>query len=305
MKRSLLVVVTLVMFAFTSGCGGPDPAPAPGPEPGAPAAPSGQDQAFVERTADAHADDVPVASAAATTAPARKVIGEFVAYGEIGDENLRGYLAMPADVTGPLPGIVVIHEWWGLNDNIRKMTERLAAEGYVALAVDLYDGQLAENPQDAQKLMVQLLGDADNADNNLRQAYGYLDQAVGAPSIGVIGWCMGGGWALRTALLLPEELDAAVIYYGSVTASEEELSTIEAPILGFFGTADTAIPVSSAKIFRSTLNRLGKKADIRIYEGAGHAFANPSGKNYEPFAAEDAWRRTLAFFGEELSTEQR
>jgi len=300
MKHGFLVVFAFAISLTIVACGEPDTVT--GPEPQA-AGLADKDKEFVERTAEAHADDVPVASEAVAATPKIEAIGEFVAYGETGDANLRGYLAMPADVTGPLPGVIVIHEWWGLNDNIKKMTERLAGEGYMALAVDLFDGQVAENPKQAQALMAGILAEAEQADNNIQQAYTYLEQAVGAPRIGVIGWCLGGGWSLRTALLLPDQLDATVIYYGAVSASEEELETIQSPILGFFGSEDAAIPVASAKVFRTTLNRLGKKADVRIYDGAGHAFANPSGNNYQPFAAEDAWQRTLAFFSEELSSE--
>jgi len=301
MMHRLPVLVFFLVTLLGQACSKPDTGTTDSASQ-APASAAGMDQEFVERTADAHAGDVPVASTAASTPPAARAIGEQIAYGEIGAQNLRGYLAMPADVTGPLPGIIVIHEWWGLNDNIRKMTRRLAGEGYMALAVDLYRGQVADNPEDARKLMVQMLKAPEKADENLRQAYTYLKKTVGVPRIGVIGWCLGGGWALRTVLLFPQQLDAAVIYYGSVGVSEKELKPVQVPILGFFGSEDRAISVNSVETFRSTLKRLGKQADIRIYQGAGHAFANPSGTHYQAFAAQDAWHRTLAFLGEKLAS---
>src|SRR5690606_37348723 len=115
--------------------------------------------------------------------------------------NLVGFLAMPADAAEPLPGVIVIHEWWGLNDNIKAMTRRLAGEGYVALAVDLYGGATAATPEQAQSLMAAMLADPDAARHNLQQAYDYLDKYAFAPRIASIGWCLGGGWSLQTALL--------------------------------------------------------------------------------------------------------
>jgi len=295
MKRVLVVIAVLAL----PGCHDPDATTAPAP----PAPPSANEAALLQRTAAAHAEDAPVPSGAATTAPAREAIGEHVAYGELGEDNLRGYLAMPADVTGPLPGIIVIHEWWGLNDNIRKMTKRLAAEGYVALAVDLYGGKVADTPADARQLMSSVMQAPQLANDNLRQAYDYLDHAVGAPSIGAIGWCMGGGWSLRTALLFPKRLDAAVIYYGDIAVDEQQLAALEVPVLGLFGSRDPVIPLKQVESFRARMDRLGKRADIHVYDGAGHAFANPSGTSYEPVAAKDAWHRTVAFLKENLSAD--
>ena len=248
-----------------------------------------------------HADDQPVASGAALTEPAVKVTGETVQYGEIDGAPLSGYLARPAGVSGSLPGLIVVHEWWGLNDNIRKATERLAGEGFVALAVDLYRGESASVPKDAMKLMAALNESTDHAEENLRQAHRYLATDQAAPRIGSIGWCLGGRWSLRTALLLPEELDAAVIYYGTVTTDEAQLATLQMPILGNFADDDPIIPVDTVNAFTATLQSLGKDVDVKIYENTKHAFSNPSGMAYQPEAAEDAWNRTLVFLQTHLA----
>ena len=224
-----------------------------------------------------------------------------LAYGEAAGENLTGFLAMPADAAEPLPGLVVIHEWWGLNDNIKAMTRRLAAEGYVALAVDLYGGRVAEDTAGAQALMSEIVTEPDSVRENLRQAYEYLDRYAFAPSVGSVGWCLGGGWSLQAALMLPDQLDAMVMYYGRVVTDEEMLDTLRMPILGHFGEQDASIPIREVQDFRNALTRLGKQADIRIYSGADHAFANPSGGNYSPVAAEASWERTLAFLEANLS----
>ncbi len=256
------------------------------------------------RMAAGHADDRPVPTPAATTAPARETTLERVVYGQVGAQKLQGYLSRPAGVTGPLPGLLVVHEWWGLNDNVRDEARRLAAEGYVTLAVDLYGGVVATEVRDAMALSQQLTKNPAGAEENLRQAYRYLDETVAAPRIGTIGWCLGGRWSLRAALLLPREVDATVIYYGSVKVPEAELARLQMPVLGLFGSKDPVIPLATVTEFEQTMRRLGKDVDVRVYEGAAHAFANPSGTTYQAEAAEDSWRRTTAFLREHLQGER-
>jgi carboxymethylenebutenolidase len=260
--------------------------------------------ALLQDTAAAHRDDAPAASPVATTPPARPVLEQVLAYGELGNRNLEGFLAMPADAAEPLPGILVIHEWWGLNENIRAATRRLAAEGYVALAVDLYDGATAATPQEAQDLMAAAMADPERTLANLQQAYEYLDRYAFSPRVGVLGWCFGGGWSLQAALKLPEGLDAAVMYYGQVVTDRDELRALQVPLLGLFGALDEAIPVRDVQVFRNRLNELEKEAEVYIYTDAEHAFANPSGGNYSAVAAEDAWRRTIDFLGARLQARE-
>jgi carboxymethylenebutenolidase len=266
-------------------------------------APSGlspDDTDSLARTAEAHAHDTPVATPAATTPPVAEVSGRTISYGETGGLPMTGYLARPAKGKGRLPGLIVIHEWWGLNDNVRDEAKRLAAEGYVVLAVDLYAGQLATTPPEAMKLAQTLTANPGPADARLRAAYDYLDKVEKAPRIGTIGWCLGGRWSLRTALLLPDKVDATVIYYGTLKADEADLARLRMPILGLFGSKDRVVPAPTVTAFEATMRRLGKDVDIHMYEGADHAFANPSGTAYDPAAAEDAWRLTTAFLKENL-----
>lgn len=252
-------------------------------------------------TAEAHRHDEPVATPAATTAPRVKVIGDDVVYGSIDGRDLQGYLVRPSGADENTPGVIVIHEWWGLNDNIRSAADRLAGEGYVALAVDLYDGAAATVPKEAMKLMSNLTENQARADENLRQAYAYLDEEVGAPRVGSIGWCLGGRWSLRTAILLPDALDAAVIYYGTVVTDEAQLAPLAMPVLGNFAEDDPIIPLETVDAFRTAMQNLGKDVDIKVYAGAKHAFSNPSGMAYDPVAAEDAWERTTGFLKEHLA----
>ena len=149
-------------------------------------------------------------------------------------------------------------------------------------------------------MMLEVVEDPERARENIRGAYEFLVTA-GAPRVGSLGWCFGGGWSLDTAQLFPDDLDASVIYYGQVTDDEDKLRPVTAPILGLFGAEDAGIPVESVEAFRTALQRLRKEHEIHIYPGAGHAFANPTGKNYNADAATDAWNKTIEFLNRHLS----
>jgi carboxymethylenebutenolidase len=261
---------------------------------------SSSDDRFDERIAKEHEGDAPVASGAAAEEPAIPVTAQAVRYATVDGREVQGYFARPKLVAGPLPGVIVIHEWWGLNDNIRSMTERLAGEGYAALAVDLYEGQVADDPDRARQLASASRNRVPAIQDNLRQARDYLAREVEAPKIGSIGWCFGGGWSLATAELLGDRIDAAVIYYGRLTSDPQRLLRVEAPILGIFGSEDRAISVESVREFEAALQKRGQPVEIHIYEGADHAFANPSGTRYDAEAAADAWRKTRTFLREHL-----
>lgn len=261
------------------------------------------DRRTVDAMSHEHADDVATPSPAASVAPQRTIVSETLPYAEVGEQLVRGYFVFPADMVDPLPAIIVIHEWWGLNDGVRAMADRLAGEGYIVLAVDLFGGSSAANPTEARNLMLGVVENPENANNNLRQAYDWLKNTAGAPRIASLGWCFGGGWSLNTALLFPDELDASVIYYGQVTSDETALEPLNVPVLGLFGANDRGITVESVNAFAATLEKLGKNHEIEIYPDAGHAFANPTGNNYNPAVAEAAWQRTLGFLRLHLAIE--
>ena len=259
------------------------------------------DEALANRTAAVHASDEPIATPAATTAPTTQVKSRPAIYTSINGQKIEGWLAWPAGkALDNLPGIIVIHEWWGLNENIKQTSERLAAEGYVTLAVDLYRGESAETPKSAMKLMQGLNAEADAGVENLAAAYDYLHNTMGLEEVGIVGWCLGGRWSLLASLRLPEELDATVIYYGGVTDDKEKLTTLQMPILGHFAAKDPIVPPDTVIAFRDALAELNKNASIYIYPDTKHAFANPSGLAYNAAAAEQAWGRTIEFLGENL-----
>jgi carboxymethylenebutenolidase len=251
---------------------------------------------FLARMAEEHRDDSPETGAADREAPASQ--GAEVTYARLDDSEIAGYLARPAEPGGS--AVLVIHEWWGLNDNIRAMARRLADEGHLALAVDLYEGEVAEDRDTARKLATRAREQTARGAENMRQALAYLRDELGAERVGVIGWCFGGGWSLATALDQPDGIDATVIYYGRLVTDPAALAPLASPVLGIFGELDGGIPVETVRQFEATLAELGKRASIHVYEGADHAFANPTGNRYQAAAAEDAWAKTVAFFAEHL-----
>jgi carboxymethylenebutenolidase len=212
-----------------------------------------------------------------------------------------GYLSQPSTITGKLPGLIVIQEWWGLDDWIKENTDRFAGEGYVALAVDLYRGRVTEDPEEAHELMRGL--PQDRALSDLKGAFNYL---AGRPDvdparIGVIGWCMGGGYAISFATVEPR-LKATVINYGHLITDSRAIGNIHSAILGNFGAADRGIPEADVRSFEQALTRAGKNFDIKVYPNAGHGFMNLKNKDtYNPEATEDAWKRTFTFLKKELS----
>ena len=216
-----------------------------------------------------------------------------------GDETVQALLYTP-EGKGPFPGIVVIHEWWGLNDWVKEQASKLSDLGYVALAIDLYRGKVAATPDEAHELMRGL--PEDRAKRDLHAAYEYLQSQsnVKKDRIASIGWCMGGGYSLDVALQEPT-LRADVINYGHLATDTDSLKKINASILGIFGGKDRGIPVDDVKKFEQTLKQLGKKVEIVIYPDAGHAFENPNNKDgYRPDDAADAWKRTVKFLAENL-----
>lgn len=230
-------------------------------------------------------------------------------------ESSYGFLAKPKSIRskasgelenasfsskeGIYPAVVMIHEWWGLNDNIKEMARSLVAEGYVVLAVDLF-GKIAKDANEARELITPINKNPAEAIKNMKSAVQYLKNQdnVDKNKIASMGWCFGGGMSLQLAL--NEKLAATIIYYGNLETDASKLSSIKWPVLGIFGSLDTSIPVASVKEFEKALNQLKIENEIHIYEGVGHAFANPSGANYAPEQTKDAWKKTVEFLNRNL-----
>lgn len=213
-----------------------------------------------------------------------------------GGQSAPAYVAVPEGVENA-PTVLLIHEWWGLNDQIKAVAAELAQLGFIALAVDLYNGEYGSTPEEANALRMGL--DSELATQTL---VGWIDWLKQHPKssgkVGTLGWCFGGGWSLNASLATP--VDATVIYYGNVAKSAAELETLESPVLGHFGTLDDNINEEMVGGFEKAMAEAGKE-DLEVHwYVAGHAFANPTGSRYDEENAALAWSRTVSFLHKTL-----
>ena len=232
----------------------------------------------------------------------RPVDAETLPYAEVDEELVYGHFAFPSDMIEPLPAIIVVHDWWGLNDDTRNAASRLAAQGYMVLAVDLYGGETVDRLQAARAKMISVVENPDVVESNLRQALDFVGVA-GAPKKATLGWGFGGSWALNSTMLFPRQIDAAVVFYGQVSNDEEKLRAVDAPILGLFGARDRGIKIETVREFEAAMQRLRKPLTLEVYQNAGHAFADPARNNYIADVAEDAWQKTIDFLSANLASE--
>jgi carboxymethylenebutenolidase len=220
-------------------------------------------------------------------------MGEMVEFRSNGG-TCPGYLATP---DGGGPGVLVIQEWWGLVPHIKDVCDRFAAEGFTALAPDLYHGEQASEPDGAGKLMMAL--NLEQAGKDLSGAVDLLQERSGRSSIGVIGFCMGGGLALVVATQRPDAVKAAAPFYGVIPwpSAQPDWSALDAKVVGHYAELDGFFSPEMARDLEATLTGLGKDAEIVVHEGADHAFFNDERPEvYKQDSAEAAWARTLELF---------
>lgn len=209
-----------------------------------------------------------------------------------------GYLSLPESGRGP--GVVVLQEWWGLVPHIKDVADRFAAEGFVALAPDLYHGDVARSPDEAGKMMMAL--NIAQTEKDLRGAVEYLlgQEATEGPSVGTVGFCMGGALSLYAASK-NERVGACVVFYGIHPKVEPDFEALRAPVLGLFAEKDKSVPPEAVRALEEKLREHGKAVETHIYPGTDHAFFNDTRPEvYDADAAADAWRRTIEFFRKHL-----
>ncbi|MFZ1386316.1 MAG: dienelactone hydrolase family protein [Thiolinea sp.] len=214
------------------------------------------------------------------------------------DTKVTASLALPE--AEKAPAVILIHEWWGLNDQIKAVAAELAAMGYLALAVDLYGGKVAKNPDEAKAFMGDL--DSEIAKETMIGWVDYLKKHERANGkIATLGWCFGGGWSLNASIATP--VDATIIYYGNVAKTANDLKALKGPILGQFGKLDKNINQAMVSGFEQEMEKAGKKDSLTVYwYEADHAFANPTGARYDEANAKLAWERTTEFLKKNLAS---
>ncbi len=210
-------------------------------------------------------------------------------------KEVAGALAKPAKM--PAPVVLLVHEWWGLNDQIKATALEFAQQGYLALAVDLFNGRVATTPDEARAL-VQKVEPAEATDTMASWISWARNHQDGTRRVGVVGWCFGGGWALTGSVAAPA--DATVVYYGKCDLPPDQLAHLKGPVLGHFGTRDQHIDKPMVGRFEAAMKQVGKPYSVYWYD-ADHAFANPTGNNYNKPDAQLAWQRTSEFFAKQLN----
>ncbi len=212
-----------------------------------------------------------------------------------GGRDVSAAMAIPD--TNEAPAILLIHEWWGLNDQIRSVAVELANLGYLALAVDLYGGEVADSPDDARALMQKV--DPTAATDILVGWIDYLKKhSSSTGKVGTVGWCFGGGWSLNASLATP--VDATVIYYGNIKKTAADLASLQGPVLGHFATQDAWINSDMVSGFETAMQSAGKSELTLHWYEADHAFANPTSARYDADDAALSWKRTVEFFRQNL-----
>ena len=210
----------------------------------------------------------------------------------------KGVIAKPAQL--PAPAIVLIHEWWGLNDQIKAVAADLADKGYIAIAIDLFGKEEPATTADEAKAQMAGLNTEDATDAVSSWVYYARDLQDATDKVGTVGWCFGGAWSLNASIAAP--VDATVIYYGNVTRTVSQLESLKGPVLGHFGTLDQSINKEMVEGFEKNLAAAGKADSLTVYwYDADHAFANPTGSRYDAADAATAWQRTLDFYAANLT----
>ena len=218
-----------------------------------------------------------------------------VAYGETEDRNHVGYFAAPEQIVEPLPGIVLVHERWGLDDSMREIARNLAQEGYAVMAVDLFAGLTASDPGEAQTLTSQVSAAREATLSNIAQAVDYLRAYALAPRVAVVGYGLGGGFALETAVTVPEKIDAVASYYGPLLTDADSLQRLRAPFLGLYAEHDASVPMRQIQEFRGLLRDAGNPGMVLIQSGTSHGFADPGRPAFDAANADIARRELTEF----------
>ena len=229
------------------------------------------------------------------------VIAENLPYAEVGDELIYGYFAFPANMVEPLPAVLLVHDRWGLNDDVRNNVERLAAGGYIVLGVDLFSGEAADDLSSARQLEIAVVENREIAQENINQAIEFVKTSSSPPSVSIVGFGFGGGWALNSAIDQPEALGAAISYYGQVPTEDTQIQSLDVPYLGFFSESDNAVPIATAREFSEKASAMSKDVEIRTFADARRGFAEESAETFDANASNEAWSHMLEFLDARVS----
>lgn len=240
------------------------------------------------------------AGAPATATQSLEITHTDVQYALVRGQIVNGYLSQPAKKQSSAPGLILIHMWWGLNQHMRDLADQLARQGYVVLAVDLFNGHTARDPHEAAHL-ADIADASPNATlSNLEQATSYMIAQQHVNNLGVIGWSFGGRWAFQIASDLPQDFNALAVFYAPPYTEPSQLASLRMPILAFFGGRDPFVPAEVVSKFQWAAGLASANLTIHIYPDANAAFDDPYSTAYDLRDTEDAWRQLDAFLASNL-----
>ncbi|MEM8546809.1 MAG: dienelactone hydrolase family protein [Pseudomonadota bacterium] len=263
-------------------------------------------------------DDTPETASQAAPAPERQsasatpaaqpallpeamaVAAEGLPYGELEDGLLRGYFAYPEAMLSPLPGVILVHDWNGVDEATRAAAERIAGQGFMVLAVDLYGGQAVTDREVAGRLSRELIEAPEKVAANLAAAQRFLRDGAGAPSVGTFGWAMGGYWSFSASRLLPDPPAASVVLYGQVDQDAERLAALQAPVLTVFAENDPSMPLDMIRAYEAEGVAQGKTLEVLVVPETRAGFADTGNAAFDEAAAATAWAAVFSFLAEHL-----
>ncbi|MEN7342094.1 MAG: dienelactone hydrolase family protein, partial [Pseudomonadota bacterium] len=245
-----------------------------------------------EQSSDARPTTAEPSAATADAAQLTTVVvaSDWFSYHETGEDLVRGYFAYPQEMVEPMPAVLLIHDWRGLDQSMRDVADRIAAAGYMVFAVDFFNGRTADNAQDAAALARELLEQTDEAESNLLDAYQFVTETAGAPKVAAVGWSMGGYWAVRSARLLPGQVSSVVNVYGQLDGDPEAIAATDAAALMIVAGNDRAAPMALQQEILSAADAADRRFEFRRFADVSVGFANEGGPRYEPQIAAEAWR---------------
>ncbi len=281
-KRTIVSIAVSAFVGLLAGCGN-DAAPA---------------------AVEAPRSTVPAASAATNPAPVsqRATASDILAYAEVDGMLARGYFSYPTDMVEPLPAILLIHDWFGLDAPMMAVADGIAAQGFVVLAVDLFDGKTGQKPADTREALVRMIETPAIAEANLGQAITFLREHVGSPRLAIMGFGSGGLWSLNRALATPDEFRALVVVQGQTLTDVKQLGGLKMPVLGIYGAADRSIRPEAVRAFGDALVDADVSHEIRLYPKAGSAFMLSGSRNFSATQAQAAWTLIFEFLTEQLAS---
>ncbi|MEM8981626.1 MAG: dienelactone hydrolase family protein [Pseudomonadota bacterium] len=286
MRKPISFTAVAIILGLVAACGSEDTPP-----------PADMSASAAPAPVAAQPTETPASSARPST-------GEMLAYAEVEGTLARGYLAYPSDMIEPLPAIMLLHDWFGLDENVKTLAKNLASQGYVVLAVDLFDGRTGTLPRDTRDALVRMLEKPELTRTNLEQAIMFVRETVGSPRLAMLGFGSGGLWSLNTALATPDEFRALILVQGQTLPDADRLETLSnVPMLGIYGAADRSIPQDAVREFGDALTDAEVTHTIRLYPTAGNAFMLRTSRNYSPKQAESAWEVIHEFLSEHLAGE--